>query len=115
MAALGVPVWEVTATVDVDQVCTFIRVVDAGSFTGAARAAFRSQPTLSRHVAVLEREVGVKLLRRTPTGVELTEPGAAFLRGAKIALAELERAVAEARAAAIVAVSDLTEGVPRSA
>lgn len=54
---------------------SFLAVVDAGSVSAAAEARFTSQPTVSRRIAVLEREVGAKLFRRTPTGMVPTTAG----------------------------------------
>ena len=50
-------------------------VVRHGSFSKAAEALFLTQPAVSRQVAKLEREVGVRLLERTPGGLRLTDAG----------------------------------------
>ncbi len=50
-------------------------VVRHGSFSKAAQALFLTQPAVSRQVAKLEREVGVRLLERTPGGLRLTDAG----------------------------------------
>ena len=39
----------------------FIAVVQYGSFTGAAKALYLSQPTLSKHIAAFEKQIGYKL------------------------------------------------------
>lgn len=57
------------------ELAVFLAVVDSGSVSGAAQAGFLSQPTVSRQIAALERESGVRLFRRTPTGMELTPAG----------------------------------------
>lgn len=51
---------------------TFLAVLDAGSVMGAARALRARQPTLSRHVAELEAQLGVPLFERTGRGVTPT-------------------------------------------
>ncbi len=53
----------------------FAAVVDAGSFSAAARRCGVTQPTLSQQVAALEEELGETLLRRGARGVSLTEAG----------------------------------------
>ena len=55
----------------------FKRVVDAGSFAGAAR--FGISPEMAgNHVRVLEAHLGVRLLNRTTRRMHLTEAGAAY-------------------------------------
>jgi DNA-binding transcriptional LysR family regulator len=53
----------------------FIQVVEAGSFSAAAEQLLMSQSGVSQHIQELERSLGVELLKRTPRGVQLTEPG----------------------------------------
>lgn len=55
---------------------SFALVVQHGSLSAAARASGASQPTLSRHIASLEEEMGVRLFDRTPDGLTLTSVGA---------------------------------------
>src|SRR5690606_3425541 len=55
---------------------SFVAVLDAGSLTGAARALGAQQPTLSRHIAELEAQLGAPLFERTGRGVT---PAAAAL------------------------------------
>jgi len=73
---------------------TFIAVVEAGSFTAAARRLGRSKASVSRQVRALEEWLGVALLHRTTRNMSLTDPGAAFHERASGALADLEEAVA---------------------
>jgi DNA-binding transcriptional LysR family regulator len=70
-------------------------VVEHGSFTRAAPAVGLSQPSLSRHITSLEREHGVRLLDRFPSGVRATAAGAALAQrgqviGAQVAAARRE-------------------------
>jgi DNA-binding transcriptional LysR family regulator len=51
---------------------SFLAVLDAGSLTGAARTVGAQQPTLSRHVAELEAQLGAPLFERTGRGVTPT-------------------------------------------
>lgn len=57
----------------------FLAVVEHGGFSQAAKALFVSQPTVSRRVIRLERDLRVQLIRRTKSGIELTPRGAAFV------------------------------------
>jgi DNA-binding transcriptional LysR family regulator len=52
---------------------SFLAVLDAGSLSGAARMLGVAQPTLGRHVAALERALGVALFTRSQTGLMPTE------------------------------------------
>jgi LysR family hca operon transcriptional activator len=71
----------------------FIAVADAGSLTVAAEQKLHtSQPSLSRQIRDLEREVGVQLINRSAQGVELTSAGKAFLEHARMSLLQAEAA-----------------------
>ena len=50
---------------DLNDIVVFARVIEAGSFTAAARLLGMPKTTVSRRIAALEREVGVRLLQRT--------------------------------------------------
>jgi DNA-binding transcriptional LysR family regulator len=67
-------------------------VVEHGSFTRAAPAVGLSQPSLSRHITSLEREHGVRLLDRFPSGVRATPTGAALARRGEVIGAQLAAA-----------------------
>ncbi len=57
-------------------------IATEGSFTAAATALSMSQPSVSQHVTVLERELGVRLVDRTTLGARLTAEGQVVLRHA---------------------------------
>ncbi len=57
-------------------ISTFVAVLEAGSLTGAARRLGVAQPTLSRRLAELERQLGAPLFERTGRGLA---PAAAAL------------------------------------
>ncbi|MFJ9421690.1 LysR family transcriptional regulator [Streptomyces sp. NPDC101249] len=57
----------------------FLAVVDTGSMTAAAARVHVAQPSVSRQLRSLERELGAELLRRTSTGVRLTAAGRRFV------------------------------------
>jgi len=76
----------------------FVAVAEAGSLTvAAARKLHTSQPSLSRQIRDLEREVGAQLLKRGARGIELTPSGRAFLEHARSALSQVEAATEAAR------------------
>ena len=79
---------------------TFVRVVEAGSFTAVATEQQTTQPTISRQIAALEEHLGSRLLTRTTRSLTLTDDGRAFYERAKLALesvAEAENAVGRRR------------------
>ncbi len=51
---------------------SFLAALDAGSLMGAARTVHTSQPTLGRHIAELESQLGVTLFERTGRGLVAT-------------------------------------------
>src|SRR3546814_10925190 len=73
------------------------RVARTGSFGAAGREMGLSQPSVSRIIAGLEREVGVALLSRSTRAVTLTEVGVQYLARVEPVLAALEEADHEAR------------------
>lgn len=79
---------------------TLVRVVDAGSFSDAARQLGVSQPSVSKIVRRLEARLGVKLLARTTRGLSVTEAGQRYYEGARRALEAVDDAEVAARAAA---------------
>ncbi len=75
---------------------TFIRVVEAGSFTAVATERNTSQPTISRQIAQLEDHLGCLLFQRTTRSLTLTDDGRQFYdqaRAAVDAVASAESAV----------------------
>jgi DNA-binding transcriptional LysR family regulator len=77
----------------------FIAVADEGSFLKAARRLRVAQPSLSKQIQDLEREIGALLFQRLPRGVRLTPAGRAFLLEARLTVENASRAVASARRA----------------
>ncbi|MCI4663505.1 MAG: LysR family transcriptional regulator [Neomegalonema sp.] len=76
----------------------FVRVVEAGGFTEAARRAGVSKSAISKQVSSLEQRLGARLLDRTTRRVSPTEIGLAYYDRATRALAEAEEADAAAMA-----------------
>jgi len=60
---------------DLSALSTFVRVVQTGSFTKAAASIGTHKAHVSRGLAGLEKELGVKLLERTTRRLRLTEVG----------------------------------------
>ncbi|MCW8943578.1 MAG: LysR family transcriptional regulator [Sedimenticola sp.] len=71
---------------------SFIAVVNAGSFNKAAELLQNSTAAISRRVAALEAELGVRLLNRTTRRIDLTESGRQFHRDITAILEALEEA-----------------------
>ncbi len=70
----------------------FSRVARRGSFTAAGRELGMPQPTVSRIIVTLEREIGTALFVRTTRAVALTEAGLEFLQRLEPILAALDEA-----------------------
>lgn len=77
----------------------FTVLAEQRRFTSAAEQLHITQPSLSRQIRSLERQIGVRLFDRTPRGSRLTEAGEAFLPHAIALLRSANRAAAAARAA----------------
>lgn len=77
-----------------------VAVADAATFTRAAEQCHVVQSALSQQIAVLERDLGVRLFARTSRRVELTDAGTTFVASARECLALVERTRADAAAAA---------------
>jgi DNA-binding transcriptional LysR family regulator len=75
----------------------FVRVARAGNFSRAAREFGLSQPSASRIVATLEREIGASLFARSTRALALTEAGAEYLARVEPVLAALDEADHTAR------------------
>jgi DNA-binding transcriptional LysR family regulator len=75
----------------------FVRIVEAGSFSAAARDLNMGQPAVSKTIAGLEERLGVRLLVRSTRRLSPTEAGLAFYERALHAIAEANEAEAAAR------------------
>lgn len=73
----------------------FVRAVELGSLSAAARELQTTQPTVSKLVASLEHSVGVRLLERGSSRVVPSDEGVRFLASARQLLEEYDEAVAE--------------------
>lgn len=63
---------------DLNEMVVFASVVDAGSFTGAAKKLGQPKSTLSRRITRLENRLGVRLLQRTTRALHLTDAGETY-------------------------------------
>lgn len=83
---------------DFNQAAVFVKVVQEGSFSAAARLLGLPTSTVSNRVASLEKRLGITLLQRTTRRLHLTAPGALYFEHAAAGLGHLldaEAAVSE--------------------
>lgn len=71
----------------------FVRTVEKGSITGAAKDLAISQPAVSKHLRNLERHVNARLLERNNRAVRPTPQGLALYETSRVALASIEAAL----------------------
>jgi DNA-binding transcriptional LysR family regulator len=73
-----------------DAIAVFVKVVEAGSFSVAARRLGMPKTTVSAKVAGLERRLGVRLIQRTTRKLRMTEAGETYFHHCAIATREVE-------------------------
>lgn len=95
-----------------DDLDTFIAIIESGSLTAAARRLSRPVQSVSRSLAGLESEVGVELVRRTTRRLSPTEAGAEFYRRVQPAVAEINEARLEAKSKRVEVRGLLRVGAP---
>jgi DNA-binding transcriptional LysR family regulator len=83
--------------VDLDAVRTFTAAADSGQFQHAAADLAVTQQAVSKRIAALEKELGVRLFTRTARGARLTIDGQAFLPHARELLRVEQRAADSVR------------------
>ena len=83
----------VETKIDLNRVATFVQVIESGSFTAAARRLELPISSVSRGVARLEEDLGVRLLHRTTRKLSLTDAGQQYFE-------RMQTVISEARAAA---------------
>jgi DNA-binding transcriptional LysR family regulator len=94
------------------ELSAFVAVVEEGGMSAASRRLHVSQSALSQTVSALERELGVKLLARTSSGVRPTEAGATLLGEARAVLARYHQAVRTMRNHSAEASGVIRLGIP---
>lgn len=75
----------------------FVAVAEERHITRAAERLGIQQPPLSQQIRALEDEVGVRLFRRLPRGVELTDAGQSFFEDAQAILANVDAALSRVK------------------
>jgi DNA-binding transcriptional LysR family regulator len=76
----------------------FLKIVEIGTISGAAKDLLIAQPSLSKQVKVLEKEFGIALLKRNARQIELTNEGQIFYEKAKLICSLHEMAADEIKA-----------------
>jgi DNA-binding transcriptional LysR family regulator len=71
---------------DFNEAAVFVKVVQSGSFSAAARQLGLPTSTISTRVARLEKRLGVTLLQRTTRRLHLTESGSLYYEQAALGL-----------------------------
>lgn len=74
---------------------SFVRSAETGSFSAAARRLALTPAAISRNVAQLERNLGVKLFQRSTRGLTLTEAGERFQQSVRSGLDNIQGAIAD--------------------
>lgn len=81
--------------IDLNAVAIFVRIVETGSLSAAARTLHIPKTTVSKRLAVLEAALGVALITRTTRKLRLTEAGKAYFEHSQAAVRRLEQARVE--------------------
>ncbi len=97
---------------DLRQLGFFVRIVESGSFSRAAKSLNVAQPSLSQRIKDLERELGVDLLHRSPTGVKPTDVGTIVADRARSILKQVDHLKTEVRGQAATPTGNVTVGLP---
>ena len=82
---------------DLNRLAVFVRVVDTGSFTAAATTLGMRKSSVSRGVAKLEEELGVRLLHRTTRKLTLTDAGRSYFERVRESIEGVDEATAAVR------------------
>lgn len=99
---------------DVRQLRYFVRIVELESISAAAKALFVAQPSLSQHVANLERELGTPLLIRGAQGVSATAQGKKLYHSARTILRQVDDMVSDIRSEHAMPAGAVSVGLPIS-
>lgn len=83
---------------DIRQLRYFVKIVELGSLSRAAKLLYVAQPALSQQIAKLEEDVGKPLFVRTARGVSPTVNGQALYHHAKLVLRQFDQALSIAQA-----------------
>lgn len=91
---------------------TYVRVAERGSFSAVARDFNTSQPVISRQIAALEDQLGVRLIQRTTRRLSLTEDGQVYLEHARAVVDAINAATASVGTARKTPTGQVRVGVP---
>jgi DNA-binding transcriptional LysR family regulator len=80
---------------ELDGIEIFVKVVQAGSFSAAAKALGMPNSTVSAKLSALEKRLGVTLLQRTTRKLHVTQAGEAYFQRCVLALEQLQAAESE--------------------
>jgi DNA-binding transcriptional LysR family regulator len=80
---------------DLNRIAVFVSVVERGGFSAAAKSLGLPKSSVSRSVALLEKDLGVRLLHRSTRKVSLTNAGQAFYERAASGVGALQRATSD--------------------
>lgn len=97
---------------DLRQLEYFVAVAEQGSFSRAAATLNLAQPSVSRQIALLEEELGQRLLERTGRGVTPTPAGHALLAHARVMLNAARQAVSDLKEMHTEPVGRVVVGLP---
>lgn len=97
---------------DIDELRTFVQVVDSGSLTSAGRVLGQTTNVISRRLARLEERLGVPLAQRTTRRLQTTEEGRRLYIRARRILDEVATAEAELRGVAEELTGEVRLSVP---
>ena len=97
---------------DLRQLEYFVAVTEQGSFSRAAATLNLAQPSVSRQIALLEEELGQRLLERTGRGVTLTPAGQSLLAHARVMLNAASQAMSDLKEMHAEPVGRVVVGLP---
>ncbi|APP75955.1 LysR family transcriptional regulator [Xanthomonas vesicatoria ATCC 35937] len=89
--------FQIWNTMDLNALLDFALVAANQGLGKASRASGRSKATLSRRIAELEEQLGVRLVERSARGLRLTEAGQVLMERTEVPLSEVAEAMAAAR------------------
>lgn len=98
--------------VEIAELIAFATIVDAKSLSRAAAVLGQPRATLGRRLARLEKNLGVRLLRRTTRSLALTDAGQAFYRHARIAIDAVDSAIASVQESSDTLRGDVRVSMP---
>ncbi|MEP6549067.1 MAG: LysR family transcriptional regulator [Gammaproteobacteria bacterium] len=94
-----------------EELATFVAIIEAGSLVAAARRLQRSPPAVTRALSNLEDRMAVRLVERTTRRLSATEAGIALAHRARIVLADYEQVLAGVSQAQVQGVLRITAPV----